>query len=176
MKMRRAAVSAGLMAGLLTAGIGLSGCKNSDTPAAPGSDAASQSSDVGPDAKPGVAAGAGRLVLPVVPGRPGVVYFRLANNTGAKVTLAGVHVDGIGKAEMHRTSGSAMSPVDHVDIAPGASLAFAPGGLHVMAFDIADTLKAGGETEVTLTFADGDKLSMPVKIEAMGAGTAGMSH
>jgi copper(I)-binding protein len=173
MKMHRAA----LLAGLLMASVGLSGCKRTDAPATQGSGAASESADaMGPDAKPGVVAGSGRLVLPVVPGRPGVVYFRVANNTADKITLAGVHVEGIGKAEMHRTSGGAMTPVDHVDIASGASLAFAPGGLHVMAFEIADTLKAGGEAELTLTFADGDKLSMPIKVEAMGAGSAGMSH
>lgn len=165
-----------MMAGLLAAGLGLSSCKKSDVPTAQEPGRAGQSAETGPDAKPGVTAGAGRLVLPVIPGRPGVVYFRVANNTAAKITLAGVHVEGVRKAEMHRTSGGAMAPVDHVDIAPGASLAFAPGGLHVMTFDIADTLKAGGQAELTLTFADGDKLSMPIKVEAMGAGSAGMSH
>lgn len=169
-----------LLAGLLAATAGLAACKKSDSPAAAQSAAAGESADaLGPDAKPGVVAGAARLVLPVVPGRPGVAYFRVNNSTAASITLAGVHVEGVGKAEMHRTSGGAMTPVDHVDIAPGASLTFAPGGLHVMAFDIADTLKAGAGTELTLTFADGDKVSIPAKVEAMGAagdGMAGMSH
>ena len=44
-----------------------------------------------------------------------------------------------------------------------------------MAFDVADNLKAGGETELTLTFSDGDKVSLPVKIEAMGA-LPGVKH
>jgi copper(I)-binding protein len=168
-----------MLALVLVAGAGVGGCKPSAGPSSQSSGSASDASDVlGPDAKPGVTAGAARLVLPVVPGRPGVIYFRIANMSKAAISLAGVHVDGVGKAEMHRTSGGAMTPVDHIDIAPGASIAFAPGGLHAMAFDIEDQLKAGGQSELTLTFADGDKTSIPVKVEAMGAGggMARMSH
>ena len=44
---------------------------------------------------------------------------------------------------------------------------FAPGGKHVMVFDLEDTVKAGGTTEMTLTFADGDKLSAPLKVETV---------
>lgn len=174
MIMHRKALSAALLATVA----GLSACKRSDAPAAQESAASSESADaLGPDAKPGVTAGAARLVLPVVPGRPGVAYFRVANNTRVKITLASVFVKGVGKAEMHRTSGGQMRPVDHVDIAPGASIAFAPGGLHVMAFDILPGLAAGAQTELTLTFADGDKISLPAKVEAMGAGGGmGMSH
>jgi copper(I)-binding protein len=165
---------------LLVGVAGLSACKRSDAPAAQESSAVGESADAfGPDAKPGVTAGAARLVLPIVPGRPGVVYFRVANNTRAKITLAGVFVKGVGKAEMHRTSGGQMAPVDHVDIAPGASIAFAPGGLHVMAFDVLPGLVAGAQSELTLTFADGDKISLPLKVEAMGAAgeaMTGMSH
>ena len=173
--MHRAAV----LASLLAAGASLAACKPSAAPSAQDTGSASESVDAyGPDAKPGVTAGAARLVLPVVPGRPGVVYFRIANMSKTPITLAGVHVDGVGRAEMHRTTGSAMKPVDHVDIAPGASIAFAPGGLHAMAFDVGGRLKAGGQSELTLTFADGDKTSLPLKIEAMGAsdGMTGMSH
>jgi hypothetical protein len=155
----------------------VSACKRSAAPATQESPSGSADA-LGPDAKPGVSAGAARLVLPVVPGRPGVAYFRVTNNTGAPITLASVHVQGAGKAEMHRTSGGQMAPVDHVDIAPGAVTTFAPGGLHVMAFDIKPDLAPSQQGELTLTFADGDKLSLPMKVEAMGAddGMPGMSH
>lgn len=165
-----------LLTVILASGLVLAGCNPSGAPDAEPSGTTSETAGaLGPDAKPGVTVGAARLVLPVVPGRPGVAYFRVANNATGPITLAGVHVDGVGKAEMHRTTGGKMAPVDKVEIAPGAALAFAPGGYHVMAFEIADTLKAGGETEITLTFADGDKVSVPAKVEAMGAG-GGMSH
>ncbi len=37
-----------------------------------------------------------------------------------------------------------------------------------MAMDLADTLAAGGTTEVTLTFANGDKVSFDAEIVAAG--------
>ena len=40
--------------------------------------------------------------------------------------------------------------------------------MHVMAMELDDTLAAGGETEVTLTFVGGDKVSFPVEIRAAG--------
>ncbi|WP_232492194.1 copper chaperone PCu(A)C [Novosphingobium kaempferiae] len=127
----------------------------------------------GPDAKPGMVASDARLVLPVVAGRPGVVYFTVRNDGAEPVTLAGVDVSGAGKAEMHQTNGGSMSKVESLPIDPGASMVFTPGGLHVMVFDIAPSLKAGGNAELTLTFSDGDKLSMPLKVEAMGAASGG---
>ena len=171
MTMHRIATAAALLATVAS----LPACKGSDAPTAQNSESTNA---LGPDAKPGVSAGGARLVLPVITGRPGVAYFRVANNTTAKITLAGVHLEGVGKAEMHRTSGGQMAPIDRLDIAPGAVTTFAPGGLHVMAFDIAPSLVAGKEGEMTLTFADGDKLSMPMRVAVMGAnaGMAGMSH
>jgi len=143
----------------------LAACHKSEEPTAA---ATTEAADNGPDAKPGIAASDGRLVLPPVAGRPGVVYFRVRNDNPAKVSLAGVYVEGVGKTEMHQTQGGKMSSVSSLDIAPGQQLDFAPGGYHVMAFDIGDSLKAGGSTEMTLTFSDGDKLSMPIQIDAMG--------
>lgn len=153
----------------------LAGCQQAKAPAP----AETGAEAIGPDAKPGMSASEGRLVLPVIAERPAVVYFTLRNDGSAPVTLAGVHVSGAGKAEMHKTEGGAMSPVDAVELAPGATIAFAPGGYHVMAFDLADTLKAGGAAELTLTFSDGDKLSMPLRIETMGGeghDMSGMRH
>lgn len=123
----------------------------------------------GPDAKPGLVASDGKLVLPVIGGRPAAVYFTVRNDGGLPVTLAGVHVEGAGKAQMHQTNGGSMAAVESLPIDPGASVIFAPGGLHVMAFGLSNKLKAGGTAELTLTFSDGDKLSMPLQIEAMGA-------
>jgi len=169
MKTLRPLVLTGLAA--LVASLG--GCGESQAPQTQQSAQADASADGGatsvPDAKPGISANDARLVLPAVAGRPGVAYFSVRNDTQAPVTLAGVYVSGVGKSEMHQTSGGKMSAVKMVDIAPGATVTFAPGGLHVMAFDIAGTVQAGTAAEATLTFSDGDKLSLPIKVEAMGA-------
>lgn len=164
------------LATVLAASIALAACQQSAAPSAQESDAAAEPSATnGPDAKPGISASDARLVLPVVAGRPGVAYFTVRNGTDAPATLAATHIDGVGKTEMHRTEGGKMNRVETLDIAAGATSTFAAGGLHVMAFDVADNLKAGGETELTLTFSDGDKVSLPVKIEAMGA-LPGVKH
>jgi copper(I)-binding protein len=162
------------LAAILAGSAVLAACQQSGTPEAQQSTATAGDA-MGPDAKPGITADEARLVVPVVAGRPGVAYFTVRNETDATVTLAAVHIAGVGKAEMHRTEGGKMSPVKTLAIAAGEAGTFAPGGLHVMAFDIADNLKAGAETEMTLTFADGDKISLPIRIEAMGA-NVGMKH
>ncbi len=122
-----------------------------------------------PEAKPGLAAAEARLVLPAVSGNPGAAYFMLDNRTAKAVRIAAVAIDGAAKVEMHQTKGGSMSGVDAAEVAAGTSIAFAPGKLHVMAFTLDPKLKAGGTTEMTLTFADGDKLSVPLQIEAAGS-------
>jgi len=121
-----------------------------------------------PDAKPGAQLSEGRLVLPAVKGNPGAAYFTLANSGEKAVTIAAIAVDGAAKAEMHQTTGGQMAPVDKAEVAPGAALKFAPGGYHVMLFELDPKLAAGGTAEITVTFADGDKLSAPLTIEAAG--------
>ena len=129
---------------------------------------ASASTEAAPEAKPGLAVSDGVLILPAVAGRPGAAYFTVANN-GAKATaLAAVYVEGAAKAEIHETMGGKMQPLTRLDLPVGATIEFARGGKHVMLFDLADTLKAGSTTEMTLTFADGDKLSTPLRIESAG--------
>jgi len=121
-----------------------------------------------PDAKPGSSLSEGRLVLPAVGGNPGAAYFTLTNAGKAPVSIAAIAVTGAARAEMHQTSGGAMRAVSKADVAPGASLKFEPGSSHVMLFDLDPKLAAGGTTELTVTFADGDKISAPLTIEAAG--------
>lgn len=147
----------------------LAGCQKPEAPASQ----ETQSAAANPDAKPGMSGSGGRLVLPVVAGRPAAVYFTLRNDGTGTATLAGVHIAGTGEAQMHKTEGGSMKPIDKLDITPGSSVEFGPGGLHVMAFNPDASLKEGGTAELTLTFSDGDKLSMPLRIETMGAGMGG---
>lgn len=145
----------------LVLGLILAGCKQqAQKPEAPASAA--------PEAKPGVVVTDGTLVLPAVKGNPGVAYFTVANSDAKKVALAAISVDGAAKAEMHQTTGGSMGPVDRVEIDPNASVKFSPGGLHVMLFDLDAKLTAGSSTEMTLTFADGDKLSAQLAIKPAG--------
>jgi copper(I)-binding protein len=76
-----------------------------------------------------------------------------------------VFVDGATKADMHETSGEAMKPLKGVDLAPSETVTFAPGGKHVMLSGIPGTWKPGDDPDVTLTFADGDKISAKAAVE-----------
>lgn len=127
-----------------------------------------------PDAKPGIAVADGVFLLPAVSGNPGAAYFALDNESNNTVSIASIAIDGVGKTEIHQTMGGQMKPVDRVDVEAKTVVKFERGGLHVMAFDLDGKLKAGDSTEMTVTFTDGDKVSAPLKLEAMGAGA--MDH
>ncbi len=127
-----------------------------------------------PDAKPNLSVSDATLVLPAVKGNPGAAYFTLTNAGHRPVTLAGVHIQGAGKTEMHETKGGEMRPMNWVQLEAGKTVTFERGGKHVMAFDLIDGLEAGGTTEMTLTFSGGDKLSTPLAIQSPGGATSGM--
>lgn len=158
----------------LAAALTLAACQQQAKPGAPESSAsASASGEVtakGPASQRGLKLEGARLVLPVLKGSPGAAYFMLDNSSGATAVLASIAIDGASKASMHQTAEDTMTSVERVEIAPGTSITFAPGGLHVMAYELADRLKPGGTTQMTLTFADGETLSAPLKIEAAGTG------
>jgi len=154
----------------LTAALALAACNKHEQQAPAVSSASPSASAQASDAGHGLKLEGGRLVLPVLKGSPGAAYFMLDNSRGATAVLAAISIEGTGKADMHHTADDKMTSVDRVEIAPGTSITFEPGKLHVMVFDIQDKLQPGGTTQMTLTFADGDKLTGPLKIEAAGSG------
>lgn len=126
-----------------------------------------------PEAKPGIAISEGKMILPAVSGNPAGAYFTVKNTGTANVSIASITIDGVGKTEVHQTTGGQMKPVERVDVNAGTATKFERGGLHVMAFELDSKLKAGETTEMTITFSDGDKVSAPLKLETMGAAMDG---
>ena len=76
-------------------------------------------------------------------------------------------VAGAGSAMMHTTEAACRRRCRYA-VPPGGTLKFEPGGSHVMAMDLANTVTAGSKTEVTLTFVGGDKVSFPAEVRAAG--------
>ncbi|MBW8785350.1 MAG: copper chaperone PCu(A)C [Novosphingobium sp.] len=146
---------------LLCTALALAGCHrgSAEKPAVPG-------------ARPEVSVSDARLVLPTVPGHPGAAYFTLANTGTAPATLTGVTIDGVERGEMHQSSGATMAAITSVEVKPGGQVAFAPGGRHVMAFNLAPTLKPGTITAMTLSFASGKTIKAPLRVEKLGGGEA----
>jgi len=133
---------------------------------------------MGPEAKPGLSLTEGKLVLNAVSGNPGAAYFTIVNNSEKAVTFVASHIEGAGRSEMHGPLGEhrTMLAIENLVIGPHSRMVFEPGKYHVMAFEIGADIVAGGNTEITLTSADGDKISAPLKIEAMGGMDHGSGH
>lgn len=128
-------------------------------------------------AKSGITLSEGQLRLPAVKGNPGAAYFTITNTAASGVvSIRSVAIFGAGKAEMHETRDGAMRPVEQVAVAPGSMVKFAPGGLHVMAFELDPALAVGGTTNLTVTFADGTTAALPLTLVAAGSMDHGANH
>lgn len=122
---------------------------------------------------------AGDLIVknPMVPLAPPsamahAAYFTLTNTGDETRQLIGVRADDYVTARIHKTEEkdgvSSMIPVDLIEIAPGQSLVFEQGALHVMLMRPEAVLKEGAKVDLSLVFADGEILFiaadvMPVK-------------
>ena len=121
-----------------------------------------------PEAPPGISLSDARVQLPAVSGRPGVAYFTISQSSGPPRTVAGVTVELAGRAELHETmrKGEAMTmePVETVPLESGTSVEFAPGGKHVMLFDLDPKLRFEDSVQLTVTFDGGDKATAQAKV------------
>lgn len=114
----------------------------------------------------------GRMNMPAVDGNPAGLYFTVRNGTGTAINLVAVHVDGAGSTMLHemaKVNGEPeMRQVSQIPVPAGGELKLAPGGYHVMAMKLANSLQIGGTTHATATFSDGEKISFPVRLLAPG--------
>jgi periplasmic copper chaperone A len=93
-------------------------------------------------------------------GLPAGGYFTLHNPTAKTLTLQSASSQACGMLMLHKSdtmSGMAtMANVDSIDVKPGGTLDFSPGGYHLMCMKPA--LKRGDKVSVTLHFAGGSKV------------------
>lgn len=139
---------------LALAALGPAACGEADAPA-----------DAAPDAPEGISVSNAAMMLPAVAGNPGAVYFDVANAGERNMVIRAVTVDGAGSAMMHTAD---MQEITQVVVPPGETVKFETGKQHVMAMEVADTVKAGGTAEVTVTFVGGDDVSFPAEVRAAG--------
>ena len=101
--------------------------------------------------------------LPAVPGRPGAAYFTL---TGGRTdaTLIAVSTPAAHRAELHESMANGMRPTASVALAAGTRVTFAPGGRHVMLFDLNPRLAPGATVPLTVSLADGHQLTTPATV------------
>jgi copper(I)-binding protein len=110
--------------------------------------------------------------LPAVAGNPGAAYVTL--HGGSKDTnLLSVSAKVAVRTELHESMKGhegmmTMAPIQAVPVPAGGTVAFEPGGTHVMLFDITPKLQPGEKAPITLTLADGKAVTVEAIVVAAG--------
>ena len=104
--------------------------------------------------------------LPAVPGRPAAGYFTAEGGQRDEVLVA-VRTAAAGRVELHESIPGGMRAVRQVPLPNGKDVVFKPGGLHLMLFDVAPTVRPGDT--VTFDFDLGDGGGTPVEAKVVGA-------
>ncbi len=96
-------------------------------------------------------------------GEPAGGYFTIRSSANQSVALVGASSSAFGKVMMHLTREKGLSrmfPLTSVEVPMRGTLAFAPGGHHLMLFDPNRTLAVGDRIPITLEFSDKHKITV----------------
>ena len=101
-------------------------------------------------------------------------YLTIENKGAVADRLLGVSADIAGKVEVHEMAVNngvmTMRPLDKgLAIDPGKTVKLAPGGYHLMMFDLKSPLKQGDKVPVTLEFEKAGKVTVSLDVEGIGA-------
>jgi copper(I)-binding protein len=109
-------------------------------------------------------------------------YLTIENKGATPDRLIGGSGDIAGKIEVHEMSMKdgvmTMRPLDNgLTIEPGKTVKLAPGGLHLMLFDLKAPLRQGDTVPITLEFEKAGKVTLSLDVQSLGAqGPAGTDH
>ncbi len=117
--------------------------------------------------------------------KTGAAYLLLTNKGTARDKLVSASSAVAGKVQIHQTTDEGGIMKMHevaggIELAPGATVAFKPGGYHIMLLDLKETLDEGGHIPLTLTFAKAGSIDVEVDVEKKSGeqshGMTGMDH
>jgi len=95
-------------------------------------------------------------------------YFVMTSQATEPLRLVGAESPAFGMVMLHQSleeNGVArMVDTDAVDLAPGQSVSFAPGGYHLMLMDGKQTLHLGDQVPITLRFSDAETVAVPFEV------------
>ena len=105
-------------------------------------------------------------------------YLTIENKGSAPDRLIGGSGEIAGKIEVHEMAMNngvmTMRPLDKgLTIEPGKTVKLAPGGLHLMMFDLKGQLKQGDKVPVTLEFEKAGKVTLSLDVQGVGAQAPG---
>lgn len=96
-------------------------------------------------------------------GLPAGGYFSLHNGSSANLELVGAKSPACGMLMLHQSTESGgmsrMNEVRSVTIPAGGTIAFAPGGYHLMCMNPGSAMSPGRTVAVTLLFAHGTEIN-----------------
>jgi copper(I)-binding protein len=101
--------------------------------------------------------------------RPAAGYFVITGGSQADALLSATSPVA-GDVQVHETTTDAsgmtgMHPVGRVDVAAGATVAFQPGGFHLMFMGVTGTIVAGGTVQIDLTFEKAGKITVQAEVK-----------
>lgn len=114
--------------------------------------------------------------LSPVKGNPAVAYFILHGGK-ADLTLLSVTSPVVIKTELHESMNgqgggmagmASMKPVAAIALPAQGKVEFAPGGKHVMLFDLNPRVKPGGTIPLVFTFANNDRIQVDAPVITVG--------
>ena len=105
-------------------------------------------------------------------------YLTIENKGSTSDRLIGGSADVAARVEVHEMATDngvmTMRPLDGgLTIEPGKSVKLAPGGIHLMMFDLRSPLKKGDKLPVTLEFEKAGKVKISFDIQGVGAQAPG---
>ena len=103
----------------------------------------------------------------------GVIYVTITDS-GAPTSLVNVSTPVAAQSQMHQSlmqnGMMEMLPVKSLPVAPGLPIRFSPGGYHIMLVGMMQPLSVGQTFPLTLTFANGTRITTTVTVQPMTAG------
>ncbi|MDJ0878217.1 MAG: copper chaperone PCu(A)C [Halieaceae bacterium] len=115
------------------------------------------------------------------PGQPtAAAYLTLSNPGDSTVALVSASTPLAGSVEIHRSFQQdgmwRMRRLTDLPIPAGGDAALAPGGAHLMLFNMKRALREGDSLPLTLEFDNGETVELSIEVRAIGAGSGHQHH
>ena len=106
----------------------------------------------------------------------GVVYLTIVNHASSPDRLMSASTPVAARTDLHMTVRDGdvvrMRRLETIDIEAGGTLAFEPGGAHVMLSGLEAPLREGDSFELTLEFEAAGPMTLEVPVKSIAAGSA----